>query len=296
MRMPFVVRVLCVVLVLSMVLTFELLASASPQQTQRGVVSDDFKEDFRKARPQSTKPIKTSGHAGRMPPRYTPATPITQSFGPNAVKVGLTIWRIERVFETTFTSTDRPGQWQWISKRVAADTKFQDGDLLRLSFESPRAGYLYVINRDRLTDGSYGATKLIFPVQGEDNRLEAGKLIDIPAEDQPPFRASPGATQAGELLTILVTSAPLPLSLTDVELPVSPSQLIEWEEKWGGFSQRFELKDGVGQTRTDAEHRAASRKRARELTREDPAPQTIFVVSPRNNDGLLLNLMLSYVK
>lgn len=297
MRMPFVARVLCGVLVFATTFTFELLASASPPQTQRGVVSDDFKDDFRKARPQSTKPVKTSGHAGRTPPpKYTAAIPITQSFGPNAVQVGLTIWRIERVFGTTFTSTDRPGQWEWISKRVAADTKFQDGDLLRLSFESPRAGYLYVINRDRLTDGSYGVTKLIFPVQGEDNSLAAGKLIDIPAEDHPPFRASPSAMQAGELLTILVTSAPLPLSLSDVALPISDSQLIEWEEKWGGFSQRFEMKDGVGQTRTDAEHQAASRKRARDLTREDPAPQTIFVVSPRNNDGLLLNLILSYVR
>ena len=290
MMMPFVLRVLCVVLVFSMVFTFELLASTSLPQTQRGLVADDF----RKARPKSTKPVKTSGHAGRTSPRYTPATPIAQPFGPNAVQVGLTIWKMERVLG--FTSADRSGQWQWISKRVAADTKFKDGEVIRLSFESPRAGYLYVINRDALTDGSYGATKLIFPVRGEDNSLEAGKLIDIPAEDQPPFRASPSARQAGELLTILVTSEPLPLLLTDVELPLSSGQLIEWEAKWGGLAQRFDMSGGVGQVRTDAEQQAASRKRARELTRADPAPQTIFVVSPRNNDGLLFNLMLSYIR
>lgn len=294
MRMPFVLRVLCVVLVFAIALTFEFLASAGPPQTQRGVVSDDFKNDLRKARPEPKKQVKTSGHSGGTSPKYTPATPIVQPFGPNAVQVGLTIWKMERVFGTTLTSAN--GQWQWISKRVAADTIFQDGDLIRLSFESPRAGFLYVFNRDLLTDGSYGATTLIFPLQHEDNSLEAGKLIDFPAEDQPPFRASPSANQAGELLTILVTAEQLPVSLTDDPRPVLQSQLIEWEAKWGGLVQRFEMHGGVSQVRTDAEQQAASRKRARKLTRAEPAPQTIFVVSPRNNDGLLFNLKLSYVR
>lgn len=290
MRMPFVLRVLCVVLVFA--IAFELLASAGPPQNKRDVVSDDFKNDLRKARPESNQPKKTSGHSGGTSSKYTPATPIVQPLGPNAVRVGLTVWKLERVFGTTLSSTN--GQWQWISKRVASDTRFQDGDLLRLSFESPRAGFLYIFNRDLLTDGSYGAANLIFPVEGEDNNLAAGKLIDLPAEDQPPFRASPSARQAGELLTVLVTSAPLPLQLTNGPLPISHSQLTEWEATWGGLVQRFELNDGVGQTRTDAEQQAASRRRSRTLTRADPSPQTLFVVSPRNNDGLLFNLTLSY--
>src|SRR5215470_11793041 len=99
MRMPFVVRVLCVVLVFATVFAFELLVSASPPQTQRGIIADDF----RKARPKSAKPVKPSGPAGRTSPEYTPATPITQPFGPNALKVGLTIWKMEQVFGTTFT-------------------------------------------------------------------------------------------------------------------------------------------------------------------------------------------------
>ena len=287
-------RVLCVVLVFVMAFTFELLVSATPPQTKRGVVSDDFKDEFKKARRESKKPVKTSGHAGRPSPKYTSVTPIVQPFGPNAVRVGLTVWKLERVFGTTLTSAN--GEWQWISKRVAADTRFHDGDLIRLSFESPRAGYLYVFNRDLLTDGSYGATKLIFPFHGEDNSLAAGKLIDLPAEDQPPFRASPGTRQTGELLTVLVTAEQLPLSLTDEPLLISHSQLIDWETKWGGLAQRFEMNDGVGQPRTDAERQAASRRKARDLTRADPSPQTIIVVSPRNNDGLLFNLMLSYVR
>lgn len=293
MKMPFVPRVLCLVLLLSITLTFEFLASASPQETLRTIVSDDFT----KARPKPRKRVKPAGHPGRASRKYyTPSTPIFQPLALNALQVGLTVWKVERVVGTTFTSLHRAGQWQWISKRIAADTKFQEGDFIRLSIESPRAGYLYVINRDWLSDGSYGATNLIFPFRDEDNRLEAGKLIDIPAEDQQPFRASPSANQAGELLTILVTSAPLPLTLTDSPIPISPGQLTEWEERWGGFARRFEMNGGVGQVRTTAEKQAASRKRTRQLTRDDPAPQTIYLVSPRNNDGLLFNLMLAYIK
>lgn len=293
MRMPFVLRMLCFVLLLSITLTFELFVSAGPQETLRTIVSDDFT----KARPKPRKPGRSSGHSGRKSRKhYTSSTPIVQPFGLNILQVGLTVWKVDRIVGTTFTNAQRPGEWQWISKRVAADTKFQDGDRIRLSIESPRAGYLYVINRDRLTDGTDGATNLIFPVRDEDNRLFAGKLIDIPAENEPPFRVSPSTNQAGELLTILVTSAPLPLSLSDGPMPISPGQLIEWEQRWGGFAQRFEMKGGVGEVRTTPEEQAASRKRARQLTRDDPAPQTIYLVSPKNNDGLLFNLMLAYVK
>jgi hypothetical protein len=79
-------------------------------------------------------------------------------------------------------------------------------------------------------------------------------------------------------------------------MAISPRQLIAWEERWGGFAQRFEMNGGVGQVRTTAEEQAASRKRARQLTRDEPAPQTIYLVSTKNNDGLLFNLMLAYVK
>jgi len=56
------------------------------------------------------------------------------------------------------------------------------------------------------------------------------------------------------------------------------------------------MNDGVGQARTLAEQEAASLKGARQLTRDDPAPQTIFLLTPRNNNGLLFNLMLSYIR
>jgi len=177
---------------------------------------------------------------------------------------------------------------------VETDAKFREGDLLRLSIESPRAGYLYVVDRDWFNNGSAGETNLIFPLRGDDNRLQAGKLIDIPAGDQAPFMTKPKPDQVGEMLTIIVTSSPLALPVLQDTLPISNDQLAEWEKKWSGLTERFEMKGGPGQTRTIIEQQAATRRGIRQLTRDDPAPQTIYFISPKSSDGLLFNLMLSY--
>ena len=201
------------------------------------------------------------------------------------MKAGVTLWKVERV-ATRETAT-----------RVEADYQFHEDDLIRLSIESPVTGYLYVIDRDWFTDNTPGGqTNLIFPLRGEDNRLVAGKLIDIPADHRSPFKAKPQPNQAGEMLTIIVTRSPLTLSLSDDPLPISNTQLAEWERNWSGMTERFEMNGGVGQTRTLAEQEAASPTGSRQLTRDDPAPQTIYFLVPRSSDGLLFNLLLSYVR
>jgi len=98
------------------------------------------------------------------------------------------------------------------------------------------------------------------------------------------------------MLTIIVTAAPLQLSLSQNYLPISSTQLDDWERKWSGMTERFEMNGGVGQARTIAEQEAASATGTRQLTRDDPAPQTIYFLVPRSGDGLLFNLLLSYVR
>jgi hypothetical protein len=209
------------------------------------------------------------------------------------LQVGVTFWKLQRVGFSSLES-GRP-ELQFLGTRVEADTPFHPGDLLRISIESPRAGYLYVIDRDWFTDGSSGETNLIFPVRGDDNRLYPGRLIDIPAEDRKPFRANPKPNQAGELLTIIVTLSPLSLPISSQPLHVSTDQLLEWTRRWNTLTDRFEMNDGAGQTRTIEERQAAARKGVRQLTRDDPAPQTIYLVTPSSHDGILFNLLLSYV-
>ena len=268
-----------------LILAVSLPLVAHPQQpNDRSITSDDFI----KTRP---KPKKRTGHPQKVRTYRLASVPLAKPLdisSPSTLKAGVTLWKVQRV-------GDGPSAKE-IARRVEADHQFQEGDLLRLSIESPRTGYLYVIDSDWFTDNSSGETNLIFPLHGEDNRLEAGKLIDIPAENDPPFKARPKPNQVGEMLTILVTSAPLPLPLSGDALPVSQGQLAEWKRMWSGMTERFEMNGGAGETRTISEQEAASPRGIRQLTRDDPAPQTIYVLTPRSHDGLLFNLLLSYAK
>ncbi len=282
------------VIVLQM-FSIQLIARGNSQkEIPRSIISDDFIKNRPKSKAKATSHTPKTSRIYRLAskPRTRPAAESSS----DTLQLGLTIWKLQPVNSGVDRSTreNRRRQLERIAKRVEADTQFHEGDLLRLSIESPRTGYLYVINRDWFADGTSGETNLIFPERGEDNRLEAGKLINIPAEDQAPFRASPKSNQAGELLTIVVTSSPLPLPLSKDPLPISSTQLLDWEERWGGLSERFEMKGGAGEARTRQERQAA--KGTRQLTRDDPSPQTIYLVTPKSSDGLLFNLMLSYVR
>jgi hypothetical protein len=262
---------------------------ATPQdENDRSIIADEFLKN----RPGKA---KTSGKKNT----YRLATSPTKRSDQPELQVGVTIWKFEPATKGLL-NVERSASgsyWNrsdWVPRRVEADIQFRDGDTLRISIESPRDGYLYVVNRDWLADGTYGATNLIFPTRGEDNRLRAGKLIDIPAQDEPPFKASPNPNQSSEVLTIIVTSSPLKLPLGPKAIPVSKTQLTEWEERWGGQAARLEMNGGTGRARTTEEELAASPTRARQLTREDPMPQTIYSVVPKSTGGLLFNLVLSY--
>lgn len=263
------------------VVAIQLVALASTQEEiPRSIISDDFVKNRPRAKGPKPKPrIYTLASSPRSRPAGESKTATWQ--------VGVTIWKLQ------------PGQsrqLERISKRVEAGTEFHEGDSLRISIESQRPGYLYIVDRDWFKSGSGGETNLIFPARGEDNRLLPGKLIDIPTESEASFRATPKANQTGELLTIIVTLAPLRLPLSNDPLPITNTQLSDWEKRWGAVTDRYEMNDGAGLTRTIQEEQAAGHGGSRQLTRNDPSPQTIYNLVPRNRDGVLFNVMLSYVR
>jgi hypothetical protein len=297
---------LTIVYAIAVALAFQSLSLAgSWQDTSRTIVSDDFTRSRPKGKERRNPPRKSDKAPDVVFPsgRYRPASsaskgPDTEFALSTASQVGLTIWKLRRAkvadSQAQRPSINKGAEPAWIAERVEADTEFLEGDYLRLSIESPRAGYLYVIDRDWLREGNWGETNLIFPLRGDDNRLHAGKLIDIPGQTQAPFQATPKANQLGEILTIIVTSSPLELPISNEPLPISNAQLMEWERMWGGPTKHFELENGVGQTRTTEEQQAADRKGTRQLTREDPPPQTIFVLANRNRDAILFKVNLAY--
>jgi len=280
----------------------------TPQDTTRTIVSDDFTVNRPKATTRrnsarrGNNPTAGESSSGR---RYRLASEssagvVTRSSLLNSSQLGLTIWKLRpgaRKSRSRLPGSEIGADtFGWIAERVEADTGFRWGDRLRLSIESPRTGYLYVIDRDWFTDGSLSLTKLIFPIRGDNNLLQAGRLIDIPAEGRPAMTAEPGENQAGEILTIIVTLTPLRLALSDEPMPIAHTQLLEWEEMWGGTAQRYEMEGGAGQIRTIQEQQAATSKGMRQLSRDDPPPQTIYLVNSKRSGAFLFSVKLSYAR
>jgi hypothetical protein len=222
-------------------------------------------------------------------------------------EVGVTVWRLR-----PSRSSDEGGrvlvqeglkQSDWTPERIEADTPLNIGDRVRLTVESPRPGFLYIIDREQYADGSLGEPMLIFPTlrtRGGDNRVEPGRLIDIPAqEDQYSyFTAQPAGTrrdQVAEVLTVILVPQPLPLQIAAQPLRMAETEVNGWEKLWGGVAERLELVGGAGRIWT-MEEKAAGAALGRQLTQAGPPPQTVYRVARKAGGPLLVTVPLRYGK
>lgn len=268
-----------------------------------------------------------SSASSRQRPRYKRVTPATSQAAStsaathtsnvstaasdiplDAAKLGVTIWRL-RPANTADKGArilvqENAKGTEWTPERVSAGTELRVNDRVRLTIESPRAGYLYVVDREQYADGSFGDPFLIFPTsrtRGGDNRAEPGKLIDIPAQEDNPnyFTLIPSPSrqdQTAEVLSVIVTTEPLEnFEPSDRPIKLSRSQVEKWEKQWGTRVEQYELEGGAGRTWSKEEREAARAGVAgRYLTQEDPSPQTIYLVEGKNNKGLLVTVPLRY--
>jgi hypothetical protein len=92
---------------------------------------------------------------------------------------------------------DRTGQL----RRVTTGHPFRGGDRIRLSVQSNRDGYLYLMNV-----GSTGRTTMLFPSTGAPEMIRAGQVYQVPANAFLRFDVNPGQ----ETLLIMLSAAPLP--------------------------------------------------------------------------------------
>ena len=275
----------------------------SANDSSRQIVLDRFN----KARPETVAGATAPPKRRALRPRYRRSSAVGTVAAKNSEEIGVTVWRLRpaRPNDTgaRLLVLDGLKQEQWVPERIEATTPLNIGDRVRITIESPRPGYLYIIDREQYADGSLGDAMLIFPTattRNGDNRVEPGKLIDIPAqEDQYSyFTAQPAGErrdQVAEVLTVILVPQPLPLQIGQQPLRVSRQQLSDWESSWAGATERLELVNGAGQTWTNEEKLAGAAK-GRQLTQTGPPPQTVYRVTRKTGSALLVTVPLRYAK
>ena len=252
----------------------------------------------------STDVALKSGDRRRKQRRYRNLTPrIAAQNVANDSVLGVTIWQLrpsrpadrgERILIHS-----GPESTQWVPVRVPANSPLTEGSLVRLSIEPARTGYLYVIDREQYTNGSFGEPMLIFPtlkIRNGDNAVNKSQLIEVPdrRDDIPCFRLERSRPDhIGESLTVLIMPQPFAgLTISDEPLKLDEAQVIEWEKRWGKQTGQLELSNSVGRSWTKEEKEAGA-DATRVLKAGDPVPQTVFY-SPdaKSGDPLLVNLRL----
>lgn len=285
-------------------------------QTQDDSSRQIVLDRFNKARPPENVAGGATANGARRPrrpnvaamrPRYRRTSQLATLAKMKLEEIGVTVWRLRPAQPNDkgarLLVLDGLKQEQWVAERIEATTPLNVGDRVRITIESPRPGYLYIVDREQYADGTLGEPMLIFPTlrtRGADNRVEPGKLIDIPAqEDQYSyFTAQPAGArrdQVAEVLTIILVPQPLPLQIGPQPLRIAQSELTSWESLWGGVTERLDLVNGAGQTWTNEEKLAGAAK-GRQLTQTGPPPQTVYRVARKAGGSLLVTVPLRYAR
>ncbi|HQR31745.1 MAG TPA: hypothetical protein PLK30_03340 [Blastocatellia bacterium] len=276
------------------------IANAAPQEAQTRKLWDS---EFFKA--------KAKPATGKAAPRkrYRVVTP---QISPDRVNgdtvLGITLWRLRpaaakddkevRLFKH---AKDDTKVVQWTPERISVDTPLAIGQRVRLSIESARTGYLYVINRELYADGSMGEPYLIFPttrLRGGENKVTIGHIVDIPAQEDSPnyFNLDPDrADLVGESLSVLITPEPLSgINIGADAIALSRTEVAGWEKKWASQVGRLEMENSVGKPWTK-EEKEASAANGKQLNAASPTPQTLYYrPDAKATDPMMISVKLRY--
>jgi len=273
--------------------------AAAPQDDLR-----DITKDWKQKRPGSQSSTKKA-------PAYSIRTriPIKEDLPGSAgdSEIGVTIWRYrpsrpsDEVRDLIQPKAEGAKE-EWTVERVEAETALSENQMIRLTIESLRIGYLYIINRARYDDGTYGEPYLIFPtmrIKEGENAVRAGRPVQVPGpkDDQPYLqlrrsRSKNGAVEVSEELTLLVM--PLPIEAFNPgadRMKLSTQQLELLKQRYAAPVERSEMQGGAGMGITKKED-AAVKDPVHFLAADDPYPQTIYRVAAGPGNPMLLVLEL----
>lgn len=292
------------------------VAAQGDEQT-RSITSDDFAKN----RPAATKsngktpvPHRRTYNFVRVDknvvrPKSAPVkTTVPPKTATKVTDIGLTMWRLRPTMDSEkgflllpVLLDDKRTKQMWLAERVDTDAAFKADDRVRFAIESSSKGYLYVIDRETLSNGSFGQPILIFPAkESDDNTVRPGLLFDFPDrnDEWPYLKIQPKkANYTGELMTIIVSSKPLTGITTDGKGHIRNGAWLadlESEANVEIFS-RADMADKI-YSKPESEGSCGIKTRelrpettadtpcgiqTRELTRDEPLPQSIYRVKGR---------------
>jgi hypothetical protein len=283
------------------VLLFVFAAAAQEDATRQL-----WNTEFQKKRPAG------SGTARPAQVKYKPvaasAPGVTAPAG-QATMLGVTLWRMRDPKPSDAAGTrllvlEKGGTREQVPERISAATPLGAGDRVHLTVEVPASGYLYIIDRERYSDGTLSGPYLIYPngLTGRgDNVVAPGRLLEIPdrRDDPNTFVIRPSRPdQTAEVLFLLVSPQPIP-GIKIVKVGEQPWQVpaemyASWEKQWSVKADCMEMEEG-GVTVTAKENKAGADKKM-QLTQDDPLPQTLYRVDARPGHPMMVEIPLKLKK
>lgn len=277
------------------------------------VKADEIAVSRPESKPNSNKPSETVPTTANAPQNSTSEKPVYDAEsdfpigkaanGSVLAQIGLTFWRSRPA--TSQDSRDVARETVDAQEVVyeSKDEFIKHGDTFRLSIEamvedflidkstnkflSQKGGYVYVINREQFSDGTFGRATLIFPTlktyDGK-NLVKAGEPIILPRANGIPFEIRRSSNkQIAETYTIIISPWEFQLPATlSFEPMVLPDNLVaDWESKYGGKMYRATKRNGIGKPQTIREQQVVSRETIdtqEPLTQSDTRtfPQTAY--------------------
>ena len=254
----------------------------------------------------ASKPVRVRIRKRKAAARVKPVPPKQTE----TARLGFTVWRVEKAASGT--------QAKGLSERDAstadgqrlgrvADEGVAVGDSVRIGVESlTHSGYLYVIDREKYADGTYGPPTLVYPTRryrNGDNSVRPGDIIFLPGPGREIVVTSDaGRKQIAEELTVIVSPTRL-IEAADLEkeqIKLSPNQLLTWMQNWAASEVQIDQLDAAGSSLTRREEAAGSDEAKglaeRSLSPDDPLPQTMVEMKVKRGNPVITTFTLPIKK
>lgn len=307
--------------VYSFLIVLMVCAAAAGQDGTKSIKS----EEYLTKRPESSNPdtraaglLTRSGNRSQAASRsHVYSVDKNFSGGPpprdqEYVRVGVTIWRYGPsqcpIPDCPLPAGGDRGLMDTAAGvRVDDSVAFSTGERVRLALESlSHDGFVYIIDREKFADNTFGSPYLIFPtrsINNGSNYARPGLQIHLPRA-QGCFCVKARNPQKGlvaDNLIVIISPQPLLSSeeIGDREIPL-PTRLAKYISRADKEpSQRGALKDGVGLTQTPAELKAGSKglvDTQATLTQDDLPPQNFYQSLVPRGAAAVFSMYLQYAK